>query len=252
MIAVDYYGKDDTLPTVQDRRVVINHNGVLKVANPFTGKFEPVNGVPGEINAQTGTTYTLVLDDAGRLVTCSNASAIALTVPPNVDVAFPIGTQIRILQGLAGQVTVTPGSGVTIDSPLSKTVTHSLNAMVTLIKTATNTWKLFGDLGVSGGVNLQTGTTYTFALVDAGETVVFNSGSAITATIPANASVAFPIGTVIRVLQTGAGKLTCAITTDTLNVVAGNAASAQHDGFELTKTTATTWNQVGYDASTIA
>jgi hypothetical protein len=35
------------------------------------------------INAQTGTTYTTVLTDDGKLVTCDNASPIALTIPPN-------------------------------------------------------------------------------------------------------------------------------------------------------------------------
>jgi hypothetical protein len=35
------------------------------------------------INAQTGTTYTTVLADDGKLVTCDNAASIALTIPPN-------------------------------------------------------------------------------------------------------------------------------------------------------------------------
>ena len=39
------------------------------------------------LNAQTGTTYTLVLTDNGRFVTLSNAAAIALTVPLNSSVA---------------------------------------------------------------------------------------------------------------------------------------------------------------------
>jgi hypothetical protein len=42
------------------------------------------------INAQTGTTYTAAVGDVGKLVTLSNAAAIALTIPPNV---FAVGDQ---------------------------------------------------------------------------------------------------------------------------------------------------------------
>jgi hypothetical protein len=35
-------------------------------------------------NTQTGTTYTLVLDDKDKMVTLNNASAITLTVPPSI------------------------------------------------------------------------------------------------------------------------------------------------------------------------
>jgi hypothetical protein len=65
------------------------------------------------LNAQTGTTYTLVAGDSGKLVTMSNASAITLTLPPSV---FAVGEQINIAQTGAGQVTFAQGSGVTIVS----------------------------------------------------------------------------------------------------------------------------------------
>ena len=48
------------------------------------------------INAQTGTTYTTVLTDDGKLITCDNAASIALTIPPNSSVAYGIGTQINV------------------------------------------------------------------------------------------------------------------------------------------------------------
>ena len=72
------------------------------------------------INAQTGTTYTTVLADDGKLVTCDNASPIALTIPPASSVAYGIGTQINIMQLGAGQVTITAGAGVTLRSDGSK------------------------------------------------------------------------------------------------------------------------------------
>jgi hypothetical protein len=66
------------------------------------------------INAQTGTTYDVVLSDDGKLITASNAASIALTIVPNSSVAFGIGTQINVMQLSAGVVTITAGAGVTV------------------------------------------------------------------------------------------------------------------------------------------
>jgi hypothetical protein len=98
------------------------------------------------INTQSGTTYTLVLLDDGKLVTLSNASAITLTIPTNASVAFPIGAEIDLLQLGAGQVTVTPAGGVTLNSYTSKTALSGQYAAATLKKLVTNTWILIGNL----------------------------------------------------------------------------------------------------------
>lgn len=58
--------------------------------------------------------------------------------------------------------------------------------------------------------NPQTGTAYTPSLNDANQTVTLNNASAITFTIPLNASVALPIGTKIYLIQLGAGQVTVA------------------------------------------
>lgn len=98
------------------------------------------------INTQTGTTYTLVLGDDGKMVTLSNASAITLTVPPNSSVALPVGAEVDLAQLGAGQVTVAPGAGVTVSSFQSKLAIAGQYAGATLKKTATNTWLLLGGL----------------------------------------------------------------------------------------------------------
>lgn len=98
------------------------------------------------LNAQTGTTYTAVLADDGKLVTCDNASAIALTIPPNSSVAFGIGTQINIMQLGAGQVTITAGAGVTLRSAGTKLKTSAQYAVATCCKIATDTWVVVGNL----------------------------------------------------------------------------------------------------------
>jgi hypothetical protein len=96
-------------------------------------------------NAQTGTTYTFVLTDANNtIVELSNASAITATIPLNSSVAFPIGSQIQLLQTGAGQVTVASGGTTLNGTPGLKLRAQWSSA--TLVKRGTDTWVLIGDL----------------------------------------------------------------------------------------------------------
>lgn len=97
------------------------------------------------INAQIGTTYTAVVGDVGKLITASNAAAIALTIPPSV---FAVGDQINIMQGTGGSgvVTITAGAGVTLNSNGSKLKTNGQYAVATILCTAANTFLVFGNL----------------------------------------------------------------------------------------------------------
>lgn len=100
------------------------------------------------INAQTGTTYTSVLADGQKLVTMNNASANTFTVPTNATVAYPIGTQINITQTGAGQTSIVATGGVTIQSPGGALKLRVQYSTATLVKTATNTWILMGDISL--------------------------------------------------------------------------------------------------------
>lgn len=62
--------------------------------------------------------------------------------------------------------------------------------------------------GFRGAPTNMQDATYTLVLKDAGKTVLHTSGSAHAWTIPPNASVGFPLGTVIKVVNTGAGAVT--------------------------------------------
>ena len=99
-------------------------------------------------NGQTGTSYTLALTDANNtMVELSNASGIALTVPLNSSVAFPVGSQVNLLQTGAGQVTVAGASGVTVNgTPGLKFRAQWSGA--SLIKRSTDGWVLVGDVSV--------------------------------------------------------------------------------------------------------
>lgn len=100
------------------------------------------------LNDQTGTTYTLVLSDAGKLIRASNAAAITLTVPPNASVAFPTGTSIAVQQQGVGQVSIAAGAGVTINSRSSMSKISDRYGGVSLVKTASDTWWLEGALSL--------------------------------------------------------------------------------------------------------
>lgn len=97
-------------------------------------------------NAQVGTTYTLALTDDGKIVEMNNASANTLTVPPNSSVAFPVGSQILVLQTGAGQTTVAAGAGVTVNSKDGNLKLSAQWCAATLIKRATDVWVVVGDL----------------------------------------------------------------------------------------------------------
>ena len=101
---------------------------------------------PLAINAQSGTTYTFVIADAGKLVTSDNGSAQAFTVPPNSSVAFVVGTQIIVQNINTANCTLAEGSGVTIISKDSNKEIDGRYAAATLIKTATDAWSLIGAL----------------------------------------------------------------------------------------------------------
>jgi len=101
---------------------------------------------PIAFNAQSGTTYTFVIGDAGKLVTSSNGSAQTFTVPPNSSVAFATGTQIIVQNIGSANCTLAQGSGVTITSVDSSKEIDGQYASACLIKTATDAWTLIGKL----------------------------------------------------------------------------------------------------------
>lgn len=94
------------------------------------------------LNAQTGTSYSLLASDAGKLVTLTNGSAITLTVPSGLGLAT--GQRIDLAQLGAGQVTVA-ASGTTVNATPGLKLRAQYSA-ASLIVTGTNTFLLVGDL----------------------------------------------------------------------------------------------------------
>jgi len=139
-----------TIVRGQSGTSAISHSGGATVKHVFVSEalnaFEAGLNETIPLNTQTGTTYTLVVGDAGDLVTLTNASPITLTVPTNASVAFAIGTQITIVQSGAGKVTVAGAVGVTVNSAENYLSLRSQWSAGTLIKTNTNSWILIGDI----------------------------------------------------------------------------------------------------------
>jgi hypothetical protein len=77
-------------------------------------------------------------------------------------------------------------------------------------------------------IDAKTGTTYTFILGDANnELITASNAAAQTYSIPTNASVAFPIGAQINIIQIGAGQVTInAVTSGTTTVLSTGATAA--------------------------
>jgi hypothetical protein len=139
-----------TIVRGQSGSSAISHSGGAAVKHVFVSEalnaFESGLNETIPLNAQTGTTYTLVATDAGDLVTLTNASAIALTVPTNATIPFATGTQITITRAGAGSVTVAGAVGVTVNSADGFLKLRSQWSSATLIKIATNSWILIGDI----------------------------------------------------------------------------------------------------------
>jgi hypothetical protein len=99
-------------------------------------------------------------------------------------------------------------------------------------------------------LNDQTGTTYTPVLNDQYQVLVTRSNaSASTMTIPTNASVAFPVGTVITVLNKGAGAVTISgsggVTVLSAGATAASPVLNQYKSCALIQTSANNWFVVG-------
>ena len=101
-------------------------------------------------------------------------------------------------------------------------------------------------------LNAQTGATYTAVSTDQYQVLVtMNNASANAFKIPTNASVAFAVGTVITVMNIGAGTCTIsAVTPGTTTVLSSGATAAsptlsQYRSAALIKTGTDAWYVVG-------
>jgi hypothetical protein len=96
------------------------------------------------INTETAS-YTLVADDAGKVVRMNSGSAVDLTVPEDASVDFPVGTVVEVRQVGAGTVTIVEDSGVTVHPEDGLTLElRGRYAGVSLHKVGADEWEAVG------------------------------------------------------------------------------------------------------------
>jgi len=101
---------------------------------------QSVSQYPGQREV-TGTTDTLGLTDAGKMIWSSNASAVTISIPDNSSVAFPIDTRLDLAQYGDGLLTVDcPGS----DTLYGDAVSTGKYRALSLWKRSSTTWMIFG------------------------------------------------------------------------------------------------------------
>lgn len=131
------------------------------------------------------------------------------------------------ITGEIGDITgVTAGTGLS-GGGTTGSVTVSINTAVTadLTTAQTLTNKTLTDPKINLAIDPET-ASYTAILANNGQLVTMNVGSANTFSIPTDASVDFPIGTQINVLQIGTGQTTIqAVTSGTTTIVSTGATA---------------------------
>lgn len=182
-------------------------------------------------------TYTQFTKNPANLLTTTLTSAHLL-----VGNGSNIATDVAI----TGDVTITNAGVTAVKSSLAlagspTTTTQSAGDNSTKIATTAYVYDAVNNIVINTQAN-----DYTLVLTDNGKFVDMTKGTATVLTIPANASVAFPVGTQITIRQGGAGQVTVAITTDTLNNPQATLKTrVQYSQFVITKMASTTWTIIG-------
>ena len=143
-------------------------DGATAMQTIATG-FDSVVAIP-TYNNQTGTSYTFVLADTGKVVTANNASAVTFTIPPQSSVTWTANTSLRVTNLGAGALSIAGGSGVTVTNS-SATVAQYSSA--TVVRTGSDAWTVVPAGSPSGLTLLRTTTITTQSQVDF--TSIFNS-----------------------------------------------------------------------------
>lgn len=90
--------------------------------------------------------FTLAANEVESLLEYNSASAGTMTIPPDSGAVIAVGASVAVAQAGSGQLTVAPGSGVTVHSEGGRLKTAGQHAMASAIKVAANTWRLEGNL----------------------------------------------------------------------------------------------------------
>lgn len=224
------------------------------------------NDLSSQAQAQAGTNNTTIMtplrtEEWSATWAAENAGMVGdiqALADPNADTLLTwddsAGAAVAMALATEGglAISATPDIGIDISS-LSNSLTGAgiAGADLFLIDDGaggTNKKVAYQDLGVPM-TNDATTTPFSAAdLTYANRWFNCNNASATSVVIPANASIAYPVGTMFAFHQQGAGQITVTVTSDTLRQPIGNKTRTQYSTIFVTKTAATEWTVTG-DAS---
>lgn len=141
---IEYAPQDPPWEALPSTDTPVTTEWLTQVDDTFTALI--AGGSAVEHNTQTGTSYTLALGDAGKVVEMDNSSANVLTVPPNSTAAFPVGSFVAVRQYGAGTTTIAAGAGVTLRSFGGALTLAGRYAEATLTKRGGDEWVLSGTV----------------------------------------------------------------------------------------------------------
>lgn len=128
----------------------LDANGIAKVYGYSGSAWAlPESGGGGSafspVVTESTTARLLALTDAGTYIRHTNASASTVTIPPQSSVTWLDDTEIHIRRAAAGDLTLTPGSGVTLNPPSGGTLVMTDRMSVTLKRVAADVWDVIGQ-----------------------------------------------------------------------------------------------------------
>ena len=216
----------------------------------------------GTATVTTSGSLALAQNQGGvlRFTSASAAIFFQFATPASGDIeGVTAGTGISG-GGTSGTVTITNSMATEITAK-GDLIVGTGNATFDNLAAGTNGFALLADSGATTGLAYSAGipvsfdaetATYTAVLGNAYQIVTMNNAAANNFQIPTNASVAFPVGTVINVLQIGAGQTTIqAVTsgTTTINSTGATATApklrARYSAASCIKAATDTWYVLG-------
>jgi hypothetical protein len=215
----------------------------------FTGVTTQTVTLPVTSTLVTGWTFHIVNNSTGNVTVNSSGANLVITVLPGTTAMCTcIGTALTTAadweSGLTDFSTATgTGSVVLATSPTLVTPVLGTPSSGTLSSCTVDGTDAVGFRNIPQ--NAQTGS-YTLVLADSGKHIYHASGAgAATYTIPANGSVAYPIGTALTFVNLSTTSISIAITTDTMYLssagTTGTRTLAQYGFATAIKVTSTAW-----------
>tara|TARA_R110000787_G_scaffold130946_3_gene242899 strand:+ start:200 stop:1162 length:963 start_codon:yes stop_codon:yes gene_type:complete len=210
------------------------------------GSYFDVTGTTGFAAMQVGANRMFTLQFDGALIMTHHATNLDLPGAANITtVAGDVATFQSTGANTVQCVGYTKVDGTAVAGAGSVAISSSTE---NLAGTATTVPNVAGVKEMASLVvqNVQAGN-YTCVLLDQGKQIYHASdaGASDVYTIPANASVAYEIGTVLSFVNMSSATVSIAITSDTMYLVSdgttGSRTLAQYGMAVATKLTATTW-----------